>query len=107
MRRGWLIVRSGTGFFADKEIKISFHSRPGEAISGRKYHVEPGDPKRPSLFVSHMNSGDKLPKSGAVQRYRMDVEFGTLADDKLSGTITLTSEEQGVELTGSFVANFK
>jgi S1-C subfamily serine protease len=112
MTNGWLSFRSGKGFFADMEIKIALRIRPGEAISGQRYHVgmgaAPDAARKPAIAIGRMTTGEKLPRHSFAMRYQLELEFGTLADDKLPGKIKLVVEdEQGNDLIGDFVADFK
>jgi len=112
MANGSISFRCGKEFFADMEIRIALRIRPGEAISGQRYHVDMGaaqDPaRRLTLTVRRMNKGEKLPHHIIAKRFQLDLEFGTLANDKLPGKIKLVVEDQPAsDLTGDFVAEFK
>jgi hypothetical protein len=83
---GSLLLRQGSGFFADASVRVSLFLKPGESIAGKTFQIK----KTPTALAPHVRierlaPGQKLPGGQTFSRdYTMRLEFSQL---QMNGTV--------------------
>jgi hypothetical protein len=97
--QGTLTLRQGKDFFPDAAIMIFLGLKPGEAIEGRTFQIEPDSKpgkETPSVHLKHKGPNDKLPIGVAFgNKYAMKLEFGKAKDGMIPANIYICLPDSG------------
>ena len=104
---GSLALRQGTNVVPDLELGVFFGMKVGESLSGKTIDVTPPARVAPRVWKKWKAEGKTALQQKVYSKgYAMKLQFGTVSEDKVPGTIylCLPDEEQSV-VAGSFIAS--
>jgi hypothetical protein len=95
---GSLLLRQGSGFFADASVRVSLFLKAGESIAGKTFQIK----KNPTALAPHVRierlaPGQKLPNGQTFSRdYTMRLEFSQLQKNGMvEGIIYVCLPDEG------------
>jgi hypothetical protein len=77
---GSLLLRQGSGFFADASVRVSLFLKPGQSIAGKTFQIRKNTMGlAPHVRIERLAPGQKLPSGQTFSRdYTMRLEFSQL-----------------------------